>query len=227
MRESSLGVPFVSVVIPVRNEQAFIARRLERMLAQDYPVDRIEIIVADGMSDDGTREIVGQYAGRFPRIRLIDNPERVTPSGLNRAIDVARGDVISRIDGHCEVSPDFIRQNVRLLEEHPEAWAVGGPMVHAGAGLLGGAIAIAMSHPLGVGMANHRFAHFEGHVDTVQFPTFRRWVFAGFDPSVVRFVGPEATELTSRIVRAAGRLFGRPGGNYGYSVRDRVGRLFR
>ena len=81
--ESSAGVPFVSVVIPVRNEHAFIARTLDRMLAQDYPADRMEIIVADGMSDDGTREIVRRYADRRPRIRLIDNPERVTPSGLN------------------------------------------------------------------------------------------------------------------------------------------------
>jgi glycosyltransferase involved in cell wall biosynthesis len=225
--ESSAGVPFVSVVIPVRNEHAFIARTLDRMLAQDYPADRMEIIVADGMSDDGTREIVRQYTDRHPQIRLIDNPERVTPSGLNRAIAAARGAVISRIDGHCEVSTDFIRQNVQLLEEHPEAWAVGGPMVHAGAGLLGEAIAIAMSHPLGVGMANHRFAHFEGYVDTVQFPAFRRWVFDRIEAFDVRLVRTEDDELNYRIVQAGGKLFVSPRVKYVYYVRDRIGRLFQ
>jgi GT2 family glycosyltransferase len=125
------------------------------------------------------------------------------------------------------VSSDFIRQNVRLLEEHPEAWAVGGPMVHAGAGPLGEAIAIAMSHPLGVGMANHRFAHFEGYVDTVQFPTFRRWVFDRIDPFDVRLVRTEDDELNYRIVQAGGKLFVSPRVKYVYYVRDRIGRLFQ
>ena len=140
---------------------------------------------------------------------------------------MARGDVISRIDGHCEVSTDFIRQNVRLLDEHPEAWAVGGPMVHAGAGLLGGAIAIAMSHPMGVGMANHRFAHFEGYVDTVQFPAFRRSVFDRIEVFDVRLVRTEDDELNYRIVQAGGKLFVSPRVKYVYYVRDRIGRLFQ
>ena len=75
------------------------------------------------------------------------------------------------------MATDFVSQNVRLLDEHPEAWVVGGPIVHVGTTLFGDAAAIAMSHPLGVGMAKHRFPNFEGYVDTVQFPAFRRWVF--------------------------------------------------
>src|SRR4026207_498248 len=104
MPDRTAMAPFVSVVIPIRNEGTFIARTLDGILAQDYPSDRMEIIVADGMSDDQTREIVGHYADRFPQVRLIDNPERVTPTGLNAAIAVARGDIISRIDGHCQVA---------------------------------------------------------------------------------------------------------------------------
>ena len=226
-RESPARVPFVSVVIPVRNEESFIARTLDGLLAQDYPAERMEIIVADGMSDDRTREIVRGYADRVPRIRLIDNHERVTPSGLNAAIAAANGTIISRVDGHCEVSADFVRQNVRLLEEHPEAWAVGGPMVHAGAGLLGEAIAIAMSHPLGVGFANHRFAHFEGYTDTVQFPTFRRWVFDRIEGFDVRLVRTEDDELNYRVIQAGGKLFVSPRVKYVYYVRDRIGRLFQ
>ncbi len=220
-------LPFVSVVIPVRNEEAFIARTLQRILAQDYPADRMEIIVADGMSDDKTREIVRQYAERHPLLRLIDNPLRVTPAGLNVAIAAARGEIFARIDGHCEVATDFLTENVRLLEEHPEAWAVGGPIVHVGAGLRGEAVAVAMSHPCGVGMANHRFPHFEGYVDTVQFPAFRRWVFDRIEPFDTTLVRTEDDELNYRITQAGGKLFVSPRVRYVYYVRNRLGHLFR
>lgn len=220
-------LPFVSVVIPIRNEARFIADTLNSLVAQDYPPDRLEVIVADGMSDDGTREIVRAHAAKYPRIRLIDNPERVTPNGLNRAIAAARGEIISRVDGHCRVSPDFVSQNVRLFTEHPEAWVVGGPMVHEGEGPIGRAAAVAMSHPLGVGMAKHRFVDFEGYVDTVQFPAFRRWVFdriGTFDTSLIR---TEDDELNYRVVQAGGKLFVSPRVRYVYYVRNRVRDLFR
>jgi len=77
--------PFVSVVIPIRNEEAFIADTLDSILEQDYPADRVEVIVADGMSTDRTRDIVKEYSERHPRLRLIDNPARVTPNALNAA----------------------------------------------------------------------------------------------------------------------------------------------
>jgi succinoglycan biosynthesis protein ExoA len=221
------AVPFVSVVIPVRNEGGFIAATLERILSQDYPADRIEILVADGMSEDRTRQIVREYTERFPQVRMIDNPERVTPSGLNAAIVAARGDIICRIDGHCEVAADFVTQNVQLLKEHPEAWVVGGPIVHRGKGRRGEAAAIAMAHPLGVGMASHRFPNFEGYVDTVPFPTFRRWVFeliGDFDTTLVR---TEDDEFSYRIMQAGGRMFVSPRVRYVYHVRDRIGNLFR
>jgi succinoglycan biosynthesis protein ExoA len=219
--------PFVSVVIPVRNEEGFIARTLDAILAQDYPAARTEIIVADGMSDDRTRQIVIDYANRDPRLRMIDNPERTTPAALNAAIAAAQGEVICRIDGHCEVAADFITENVRLLQEHPEAWIVGGPIVHAGTGLFGEAVAIAMSHPLGVGMASHRFPNYEGYVDTVQFPAFRRWVFDRiglFDTTLVR---TEDDELNYRVTQDGGRMFVSPRVRYVYYVRDRIGNLFR
>jgi glycosyltransferase involved in cell wall biosynthesis len=220
-------LPFVSVIIPIRNEETFIARTLDSILNQDYRRDRFEIVVVDGMSDDATRRIVGEYAQRFPQIRLVDNPNRLTPDGLNAGIAASRGEIIARIDGHCEVAPDFIRQNVALLEEHPEAWAVGGPMIHAGTGALGQAIATAMSHPLGVGMASHRFPHFEGYADTIQFPTFRRWTFDRvglFDTALVR---TEDDELNFRITQAGGRLFVSPRVRYVYFVRNRIDQLFR
>src|SRR5438067_2324130 len=99
--------PLVSVVLPIRNEAAYIARSLDAVLAQDYPTDRLEILVVDGMSIDRTREIVRQFQAVHPNLRLIDNPGRIVPTGLNAALAVARGDFIVRVDGHCEIASDY------------------------------------------------------------------------------------------------------------------------
>lgn len=213
--------------MPVRNEVGFIERLLDQLLAQDYPTDRIEIVVADGMSDDGTRNILDRYVKEYPRIKVVDNPRRITPAALNAAITAARGEVISRVDGHCEVATDFIRQNVQLFAEHPEAWVVGGPIVHVGTSRFGQAVAIAMSHPAGVGMATHRFENYEGYVEGAQFPTFRRWVFDRiglFDEQLVR---NQDDELNYRINQAGGKSFVSPRVKYVYYVRGRVSQLFK
>jgi succinoglycan biosynthesis protein ExoA len=225
--QSAERFPFVSVVLPIRNEQTFIGRTLQGILSQDYPADRMEIIVADGMSDDQTRSIVKDFAKRHPQIKMVDNPGRVTPSGLNVAIAAAKGEIISRVDGHCEVAADFVRQNVQLLHEHPEAWAVGGPVVHCGRTLFAKAAAIASAHPAGVGMARHRFPTFEGYVDTATFPAFRSWIFQRigiFDENLVR---TEDDEFNYRIVQAGGKIFVSPRVRYIYYVRDRLDQLFR
>ncbi len=220
-------LPFVSVIIPIRNEAKFIERLLGQLLSQDYPTDRIEIVIADGMSDDGTRDILDRYVREFPRIRVVDNPRRVTPTALNAAILAARGEIISRVDGHCEVAPDFVRQNVQLIAGHPEAWVVGGPIVHEGKNRFGRAVAVAMSHPAGVGMATHRFEGYEGYVDSTQFPTFHRWVFDRvglFDEGLVR---TEDDELNYRVTQAGGKSYVSPRVKYVYYVRGRIGQLFK
>jgi GT2 family glycosyltransferase len=99
--------------------------------------------------------------------------------------------------------------------------------VHAGTGAFGEAVAIAMSHPLGVGMATHRFPNFEGYVETVQFPAFRRWVFERVEPFDTTLVRTEDDELNYRIVQAGGKLYISPQVRYVYYVRDRIGQLFR
>lgn len=221
------GLPLVSVIVPVRNEAGFIDRTLNQILAQDYPADRLEIIVADGMSDDGTREILERYVGSDARIKVVDNPSRITPAGLNAAIAAAGGEVITRIDGHCEVATDFVRQNVQLLAEHPEAWVVGGPIVHGAKNRFGKAVAVAMSHPAGVGLATHRFADFEGYVEGAQFPTFRRWVFERIGTFDERLVRNQDDELNYRISRAGGISYVSPRVKYVYYVRGELGKLFK
>ena len=107
-------LPFVSIVMPVRNEAAHIARNLEEVIAQDYPADRFEVLVSDGRSTDGTPGVVREMAARHPSLRFVDNPGGIVAMGLNRALAEARGEVIVRLDGHCEYPTDYVRKVVAL-----------------------------------------------------------------------------------------------------------------
>jgi glycosyltransferase involved in cell wall biosynthesis len=108
--------PHVSVILPIRNEAPFIEEALRAVLNQDYPSELIEVVVADGMSEDGTREIVRELAGQDPRLRVVDNPKQITPAGLNLAIRASRGAVIMRVDGHGVLPPNYVRECVAFLE---------------------------------------------------------------------------------------------------------------
>src|SRR5574342_1219169 len=90
--------PLVTIVVPCRNEERYIVECLDSILACDYPSDRLEVLVVDGMSDDGTRAVLADYAARNPLVRMLDNPRRITPVALNLAIRAARGEVIVRMD---------------------------------------------------------------------------------------------------------------------------------
>jgi succinoglycan biosynthesis protein ExoA len=222
-------LPFVTVIMPIRNEASHIARSLGAVLAQDYPHECLEVLIADGMSTDGTRELIAELATRQLDIavRVIDNPGRIVSTGLNAALAQAKGEVIIRVDGHCEVAADFVRENIRILAEHPEAWSVGGPIIHKAQSPTGQAIAVAMSHWLTVGNARHRFAHYEGFAEGAQFPAFRRWVFdkiGHFDEKLVR---NQDDEFNFRINTAGGKIFISPRVKYVYFVRDSIAKVFK
>ncbi|MFN3975395.1 MAG: glycosyltransferase, partial [Dehalococcoidia bacterium] len=116
MREETL--PFVSAIVPCRNEERFIAACLDSLIANDYPKERLEILVVDGMSKDGTRRIVQTYAQRYPFILLLSNSKRIIPSAMNIGIGHARGDIILKVDAHSTYAPDYIRKCVTALQEY-------------------------------------------------------------------------------------------------------------
>jgi glycosyltransferase involved in cell wall biosynthesis len=166
--------PFVSVIMAIRNEAAFIELALKSVLAQDYPAEYLEIIVSDGMSLDGTRAIVQGMAARDSRIRLIDNPGEIVPKGMNAAIRLARGDIVIRVDGHCEIARDYVRECVRILQQG-EAEGVGGPIQTVGRTPVAEAIAMALSSSFGVGGSAFRTVNNRKlYVDTVPFPAYTR-----------------------------------------------------
>ncbi|MFN7210855.1 MAG: glycosyltransferase, partial [Aggregatilineales bacterium] len=100
--------PFVTVIMPIYNEEAFIARSLGAVLAQDYPAERYEVIVADGMSQDATRQIIRSLPDA-ERVRIIDNPQRLQAAAMNLALSHAKGEIIVRVDGHTIIAPDYLR----------------------------------------------------------------------------------------------------------------------
>jgi GT2 family glycosyltransferase len=225
--EGDFRLPSISIIMPVRNEENYIRESLATVLAQEYPRELLEVLIADGMSTDGTRAIIQEIQTDFPNIRLIDNPERIVPTALNRAIREAKGEIIVRMDGHALFAPDFLREDVRVLSEHPEAWSVGGPIVHTGRTPFGKAVATAMSHPLGVGNAAHRFADYEGYAEGAAFPALRKWIFDKVGLFDERLVRNQDDEFNFRITQAGGRIYITPRVRYWYYVRETPSRLFQ
>lgn len=199
-------LPLVTIILPIRNEASYIARCLDAVVAQDYPRDKIEILVVDGQSDDGTHEIVMRFSARDPRVRLMDNPNRIVPTALNRAIRAARGEVIIRVDGHAVIAPDYVRRCVEILGE-TGAECVGGAITTMGETYVARAIARAQSSPFGVGSAAFRYAREAQYVDTLAFGAYRRTVFervGGFDEELVR---NQDDEFNFRLVRSGGTIW--------------------
>jgi len=223
MDESS---PFVSLVIPMRNEGDHIRPCLEAALAQDYPAERMEILVVDGCSTDRSREVVAHYAQRHPHLRLLDNPRRTTPAALNVGIQAARGKYIARIDAHTVVATDYVRQCVALLESSGAA-NVGGQMRPVGRTAMGHAVALSTTSRFGVGDARFHYDAREQYVDTVYMGAFRREIFDQvglFDEELIR---NQDYELNIRIRKAGGKIVLSPKVVSHYTPRSSLPALWR
>jgi succinoglycan biosynthesis protein ExoA len=204
------GTPTVSIIIPVRDEERFIEACLASVLAQDYPADRVEILLVDGRSTDRTRELAaGVLAGRIAEgsARILDNPRRIAPTAMNIGISASTGDVIVRADGHTVLPPDYVRLSVEVLQQTGSQCAGGAIRTH-GSGAVGRAIAAAQSSRFGVGGVAFRTGRrTAGPVDTVPFGAWPREVFAcigDFDTELVR---NQDDELNFRLRQAGGTVW--------------------
>jgi cellulose synthase/poly-beta-1,6-N-acetylglucosamine synthase-like glycosyltransferase len=214
------------VVLPCLDEERHIEACLRGALGQDYPADRMEIIVADGGSRDATRGIVRGIAEQDPRVTLVDNPGRLQSAGMNEAIKRARGEVIVRMDVHAEYAPDYVRKSVEVLER-TGADNVGGAARTRSQAPFQRALCAALESPLGVGGSKYRDADNEGWVESVFNGAFRRNVFERvglYDP---RAVTNEDAELNQRIHDAGGRVYLSREVVVHYFPRDRAGALAR
>ncbi len=203
---------FVTAIVPCLNEERHIAECLDSILANDYPKDKVEILVVDGYSKDKTREIVKnrgeQLALLGVQLRLLDNPKRIVPAAMNIGIANAKGDIIIKMDAHCVYAKDYISKCVWHLEESG-ADNVGGVLksIPANNGLMAKAIAVCLSHVFGTGGSYFRIGAAEPmEVDTVAFGCYRREVFGKIGLYDERMAKTEDLELNSRLRKAGGKI---------------------
>lgn len=226
---ASVARAFVSIVIPCRNERAFIVECLDSILATTWPHDRLEVIVVDGMSDDGTRERLQAYIDDHPVVRTFDNAQRITPVALNIGVRAARGDVVVRMDAHNFYPPDYVPRLVEALFASG-ADNVGGVWITkpGAATPAAAAIALALAHPFGVGNAHYRIGSTAPRwVDTVPFGCYRRDVFDRiglFDEELVR---NQDDEFNLRLIRSGGRILLVPTVWSEYHARPSYAKLWR
>jgi succinoglycan biosynthesis protein ExoA len=218
--------PLVSIVLPCRNEQGYIQACLQSALNQEAIEGGFEIVVADGMSTDGTREYLNQMAKQHRQIRILDNPGRIVSTGLNAGIRAARGQIIVRMDGHTIYAPDYIRQCLAVMNE-TGADNVGGPMQTTAETFMERAIRAVFHSALAVGGARSHQADYEGYVDTVIYGCWKRSVFecvGYFDEELVR---NQDDEFNLRLTRAGRKIYQSPRIRSWYHVRGSIPALFR
>jgi glycosyltransferase involved in cell wall biosynthesis len=216
----------VSIIVPCRNEAAHIEACVRSILAQQAGSAKLELIVAEGMSDDGTREILNSLAANDTRLRIVDNPRKIVSSGLNAGIREATGQVIIRMDAHTQYASDYVRKCLEVLEE-TGADNVGGPWVARGDGYAGLAIAAAFQSPFAIGGARAHDSAYEGELDSVYLGCWRSDVFqriGHFDEELVR---NQDDEFNLRLVRAGGRIWQSPRIRSWYQVRSSLKDLCR
>ena len=219
--------PKVTVIAPIYNEHSYIRSFVHNLLNQTYPEDRLELLLIDGGSTDGTRQILEEAAADFPRITLLDNPQRYVPYALNLGISRASGSIICRMDAHAEYPLDYIEELVYWLDKSG-ADNVGGVWhtLPSKKTRMARAIALALASPFGVGDARYRLGGDRPReVDTVPFGCYRRELFdriGVFDRDLLR---NQDDEFNARLIRSGGRILLLPHVGITYYSRPTLGAL--
>ena len=197
--------PKVSVVMPCYNEEKFIKKSIESFV-NDYFLTNCELIIVDGMSSDGTREVVKSLKKKGLRLKLLKNEKKFQAYGLNLGISEAKGEIIVRADAHCVYPNEYIKKCVELLEK-TGASNVGGLMLPQGTSMNQKAISWALKHSVGVGNAKWHLGNFSGYVDTVYLGTFWKKLFDEIGLYDTNCKTNEDAELNLRILKAGGKIY--------------------
>jgi succinoglycan biosynthesis protein ExoA len=219
--------PSVSIVIPCRNEEHRIEGVLRSILAQEPFPGEFEVIVVDGMSDDGTRKILADWCRTERRLHVLDNVQRTAPTAMNIGIRAARGKWIAILGAHCEYSPDYLRRCVET-SERTGADNVGGCIItlSKGKGMEAKLVQALTTHRFGVGNAGFRIGASEGWADTVAYGCYRREVFQRSGLYDQRLVRNQDYELNRRLLKSGGRIWYNPAIQARYYNRSSLMELF-
>lgn len=216
-----------SVVMPVYNEEKYIANCIESLLKQDFPREEMEWIFVDGMSDDKTAQIISEYTTKYPElIRIASNPRKIVPYAMNIGISEAKGKYIIRLDAHAEYSPDYISKCIHYLDT-VDAENVGGVAMTKSENGIGSSIAKLLSSKFGVGNSRFRTGGKSGYVDTVPFGAFRREVFTKYGGYDERLVRNQDNEMNYRIRKNGGKIYLADDIVLSYFCRDTVSGLIK
>jgi len=218
---------YVSIIVPCRNERKYIKEFIESVLQQE-PIEEgiYELIIADGMSNDGTREILKDYSRKLQYLIPLDNPEGTTPYALNRAIRASRGNIIIRMDVHTEYARDYIKKCIEVINQTC-ADNVGGPARTKANSYIQKAIRLAYHSSFAVGGARFHDLNYEGYVDTVTYGCWKKKTLLNiglFDEELVR---NQDDELNLRIIRSGGKIWQSPDIKSWYYPRDSLKKLFK
>ncbi len=222
--------PIISVVVPIRNEERFIARTLDFILNQDYPKDKLEILVVDGQSDDNTVAIVNEIASKDTRVRLLNNPKRLSSAARNIGAKAAGGEIITFIDGHVYIDNDQLLKNTASLMIEKEVSALSRPQLldTPDNGFFQKAVAIARKSALGHGLDSTIYSMDEKYVDpTSSGASYRREVFEKIGYFNEAFDAAEDVEFNYRVSRAGFKSFTSPKLAVYYYPRNSLKSLFK
>lgn len=200
--------PYISVIVPARNEEKYIGRLLDSIIISDYPKERLKVLICDGQSEDDTKKIVQEYATKNPFIHLLINEKRTTPFAFNLGIkNASPADIIITVSAHAEIYPDFFHKTVEAFSISPEIGCVGGFSENVFENATSEVIGLAMSSPFGVGNAHFRTGTKDGYVDTVSFPAYKKDVFertGTFNEALTR---NQDDEFNYRVLKSGFKIY--------------------
>lgn len=214
----------ISVIVPLYNEEKYIAGCVDSILKQDYPKDDLEILLVDGMSTDKTRSIVNSYIEKYSFIHLLDNPNKIVPFAMNIGIKAAKGDIIIRLDGHASYPENYLSELVRWHGLLPDAWNIGGVcdtrVVNSTP--VSESIAKVMSDKFGVGNSTFRTGADVEYMeaDTVPFGSYKKFVFEKIGLYDEKLARVQDIELNKRVKRMGGKIYLVPSIHCTYIPRD-------
>jgi len=221
----------LSVIIPIYNEEKYIGSCLDSVLNQDYPQDKLEVLLIDGMSTDKTRNIVHTYLEKYSFIHLLDNPMKIVPFAMNIGIRAAKGDLIMRLDGHALYPSNYLSEIVSWHSRLPDAWNVGGVCETkvVNRNTISESIAKVMSDRFGVGNSTFRTGSDAEYleVDTVPFGCYKPFVFEKIGLYNEMLVRAQDIELNKRLKHAGGKIYMVPSIKCTYIPRDNYKAFYR
>lgn len=222
-----METPIISVVIPCRNEEKYIASCIDSVLRADYPSDKLQVLVSDGESDDGTRDILRQYEQKYSNVKMLDNKQRTTQYALNLGIRESKGNVIMILGAHAEVEKGYFKHSIEVFEKDEKIGCAGGVIENIHENKSAEVISKAMSSTFGVGNAHFRTGEREGYVDTVAFGAYKREVFEKiglFDEDLIR---NQDDEFNFRLIKNGYKIYLSKKIRSKYYVRASYKKLFR